>query len=192
MHILQCWMAVNSCVCSLQPWAFQAREFLRKKLIGKEICFTVENKTPQGREYGIVYLGRGEWCLFTKKSLTATVLIWNVCVYCSVVIVTLLISPKTPQEKISQSPWWPKGLPQFAEKASEETSKNPECPPPPPNVKPPVSVQFLHLLSKPSQCWLCFPLQLRLFVSSQWVYCKNKLLGAVFAFNEVTLDILWR
>ncbi len=132
MHILQCWMAVNSCVCSLQPWAFQAREFLRKKLIGKEICFTVENKTPQGREYGIVYLGRGEWCLFTKKSLTATVLIWNVCVYCSVVIVTLLISPKTPQEKISQSPWWPKGLPQFAEKASEETSKNPECPHPPP------------------------------------------------------------
>lgn len=55
-------MAVNSCVCvcSLQPWAFQAREFLRKKVIGKEVSFTVENKTPQGREYGIVYLGKGE------------------------------------------------------------------------------------------------------------------------------------
>uniref|UniRef100_A0A8C1AYF6 Staphylococcal nuclease domain-containing protein n=1 Tax=Cyprinus carpio carpio TaxID=630221 RepID=A0A8C1AYF6_CYPCA len=41
-----------------EPWAFQAREFLRKKVIGKEVCFTVENKTPQGREYGMVYLGK--------------------------------------------------------------------------------------------------------------------------------------
>uniref|UniRef100_A0A8C5QMV6 Staphylococcal nuclease domain-containing protein n=1 Tax=Leptobrachium leishanense TaxID=445787 RepID=A0A8C5QMV6_9ANUR len=41
-----------------EPWAFPAREFLRKKLIGKEICFTVEYKTPQGREYGMVYLGK--------------------------------------------------------------------------------------------------------------------------------------
>uniref|UniRef100_A0A8C2ZTI9 Staphylococcal nuclease domain-containing protein n=1 Tax=Cyclopterus lumpus TaxID=8103 RepID=A0A8C2ZTI9_CYCLU len=41
-----------------EPWAFQAREFLRKKLIGKEVCFTVEIKTALGREYGIVYLGR--------------------------------------------------------------------------------------------------------------------------------------
>uniref|UniRef100_A0A9J7XS31 Staphylococcal nuclease domain-containing protein n=1 Tax=Cyprinus carpio carpio TaxID=630221 RepID=A0A9J7XS31_CYPCA len=41
-----------------EPWAFQAREFLRKKVIGKEVCFTVENKTPQGREYGIVFLGK--------------------------------------------------------------------------------------------------------------------------------------
>ncbi|TNN55775.1 Nuclease domain-containing protein 1 [Liparis tanakae] len=43
-----------------EPWAFQAREYLRKKLIGKEICFTVEIKTALGREYGIVYMGRGE------------------------------------------------------------------------------------------------------------------------------------
>ncbi|GCC21285.1 hypothetical protein chiPu_0019752, partial [Chiloscyllium punctatum] len=41
-----------------EPWAWPAREFLRKKLIGKEVCFTVEYKTPQGREYGMVYLGR--------------------------------------------------------------------------------------------------------------------------------------
>uniref|UniRef100_A0A7N8WKR6 Staphylococcal nuclease domain-containing protein 1 n=1 Tax=Mastacembelus armatus TaxID=205130 RepID=A0A7N8WKR6_9TELE len=41
-----------------EPWAFQAREFLRKKLIGKEVCFTVENKTSLGREYGMVYLGK--------------------------------------------------------------------------------------------------------------------------------------
>lgn len=44
-----------------QPWAFPAREFLRKKLIGKEVCFTIENKTPQGREYGMIYLGKGEY-----------------------------------------------------------------------------------------------------------------------------------
>uniref|UniRef100_A0AAR2JJZ8 TNase-like domain-containing protein n=1 Tax=Pygocentrus nattereri TaxID=42514 RepID=A0AAR2JJZ8_PYGNA len=41
-----------------EPWAFQAREFLRKKMIGKEVCFTVEIKTQQGREYGMVYLGK--------------------------------------------------------------------------------------------------------------------------------------
>uniref|UniRef100_A0A8C3VPX8 Staphylococcal nuclease domain-containing protein n=1 Tax=Catagonus wagneri TaxID=51154 RepID=A0A8C3VPX8_9CETA len=41
-----------------EPWAFPAREFLRKKLIGKEVCFTIENKTPQGREYGMIYLGK--------------------------------------------------------------------------------------------------------------------------------------
>ncbi|KAF0029757.1 hypothetical protein F2P81_018862 [Scophthalmus maximus] len=41
-----------------EPWAFQAREFLRKKLIGKEVCFTVEIKTALGREYGMVYLGK--------------------------------------------------------------------------------------------------------------------------------------
>ncbi|KAK5606467.1 nuclease domain-containing protein [Crenichthys baileyi] len=41
-----------------EPWAFQAREFLRKKLIGKEVCFTVEIKTAIGREYGMVYLGK--------------------------------------------------------------------------------------------------------------------------------------
>lgn len=52
----------------LQPWAFQAREFLRKKLIGKEVCFTVEIKTALGREYGMVYLGKGERTVTSKKS----------------------------------------------------------------------------------------------------------------------------
>lgn len=42
-----------------QPYAWEAREFLRKKLIGKEVCFTVEYKAPgSGREYGFVFLGR--------------------------------------------------------------------------------------------------------------------------------------
>ena len=52
----------------LQPWAFQAREFLRKKLIGKEVCFTVEIKTALGREYGMVYLGKGEWTVASKTN----------------------------------------------------------------------------------------------------------------------------
>ncbi|XP_056603535.1 staphylococcal nuclease domain-containing protein 1 [Triplophysa dalaica] len=42
-----------------EPWAFQAREFLRKKVIGKEVCFTVDR--PKGvltREYGMMYLGK--------------------------------------------------------------------------------------------------------------------------------------
>nr|XP_032804965.1 staphylococcal nuclease domain-containing protein 1 [Petromyzon marinus] len=41
-----------------EPWAFPAREFLRKKLIGKEVCFVVEYKAPAGREYGMVYIGK--------------------------------------------------------------------------------------------------------------------------------------
>lgn len=51
------------CVCFLllcQPWAFPARELLRKKLIGKDVCFSVEYKTSPRREYGMVYLGKGE------------------------------------------------------------------------------------------------------------------------------------
>ncbi|KAK6171496.1 hypothetical protein SNE40_019673 [Patella caerulea] len=42
-----------------EPWAWEAREFLRKKVIGKEVAFTVEYKAPgTGREYGCVYLGK--------------------------------------------------------------------------------------------------------------------------------------
>ncbi|XP_067951454.1 staphylococcal nuclease domain-containing protein 1-like [Watersipora subatra] len=41
-----------------EPWSWEAREFLRKKCIGKEIAFTVEYKVPgSGREYGCIYLG---------------------------------------------------------------------------------------------------------------------------------------
>ncbi len=53
--------------CTLQPFAWESREFLRKKLIGKEVSFTVEYKAPgTGREYGCIYLGKGE-------------LTWSVC-----------------------------------------------------------------------------------------------------------------
>lgn len=54
-----------------QPWAFPAREFLRKKLIGKDVCFSVEYKTSPRREYGMVYLGKGE-----RPSLLGLALLW--------------------------------------------------------------------------------------------------------------------
>jgi len=42
-----------------EPWAWESREFLRKKLIGKEVTFVVDYKVPtSGREYGTVYLGK--------------------------------------------------------------------------------------------------------------------------------------
>ncbi|KAL8583257.1 hypothetical protein ACOMHN_043092 [Nucella lapillus] len=42
-----------------EPYAWEAREFLRKKLIGKEISFYLEYKVPgSGREYGAVYVGK--------------------------------------------------------------------------------------------------------------------------------------
>nr|CAG4646827.1 EOG090X01F7 [Megafenestra aurita] len=42
-----------------EPFAWETREFLRKKLVGKEVVFTVEYKVPSsGREYGFLYLGK--------------------------------------------------------------------------------------------------------------------------------------
>ncbi|XP_074613274.1 staphylococcal nuclease domain-containing protein 1-like [Acropora palmata] len=44
-----------------EPFAWEAREFLRKKLIGKEVLFTVEYKVPgTGREYGCIFLQKGQ------------------------------------------------------------------------------------------------------------------------------------
>ncbi|KAF0295232.1 Nuclease domain-containing protein 1 [Amphibalanus amphitrite] len=40
-----------------EPCAWASREFLRKKLVGKEVLFTIETSTNTGREYGHVYLG---------------------------------------------------------------------------------------------------------------------------------------
>ncbi|XP_065668229.1 staphylococcal nuclease domain-containing protein 1 [Hydra vulgaris] len=40
-----------------EPYAWESREFLRKKLIGKEIEFFIEYKVPgSGREYGCIFL----------------------------------------------------------------------------------------------------------------------------------------
>ncbi|CAL8131754.1 unnamed protein product [Orchesella dallaii] len=42
-----------------EPCAWEAREFLRKKVVGKEVTFVVDFKVPaSGREYGTVYLGK--------------------------------------------------------------------------------------------------------------------------------------
>ncbi|RZC36999.1 TUDOR and/or SNase domain containing protein [Asbolus verrucosus] len=41
-----------------EPWAWEAREFLRKKLIGEEVFFTAEKPPNAVREYGTVYLGK--------------------------------------------------------------------------------------------------------------------------------------
>ncbi|CAK9298605.1 unnamed protein product [Gordionus sp. m RMFG-2023] len=42
-----------------EPYAWESREYLRKKLIGQEVCFTIDYKVPtSGREYGYVYLGK--------------------------------------------------------------------------------------------------------------------------------------
>ncbi|KFM78204.1 Nuclease domain-containing protein 1, partial [Stegodyphus mimosarum] len=41
-----------------EPFAWEAREFLRKKLIGKEVYFVVEKPVNSNREYGTIYLGK--------------------------------------------------------------------------------------------------------------------------------------
>ncbi|XP_055378713.1 staphylococcal nuclease domain-containing protein 1 [Condylostylus longicornis] len=40
-----------------EPWAWEAREFLREKLIGKDVTFTCEKIANSAREYGNVFLG---------------------------------------------------------------------------------------------------------------------------------------
>lgn len=45
-----------------EPWAWEAREYLRKKLIGEEVFFTSEKPPNTNREYGTVFLGKGKFC----------------------------------------------------------------------------------------------------------------------------------
>lgn len=40
-----------------EPWAWEAREFLRQKLIGEEVYFTCERPPNSNRDYGVLYLG---------------------------------------------------------------------------------------------------------------------------------------
>lgn len=53
----------NICICSSkpstkdEPWAWEAREFLRKKLIGKEVFFTADKAPNATRESGFIFLG---------------------------------------------------------------------------------------------------------------------------------------
>lgn len=40
-----------------EPWAWEAREFLRQKLIGEEVYFYSERPPNATRDYGVIYLG---------------------------------------------------------------------------------------------------------------------------------------
>ncbi len=41
-----------------EPFAWMAREFVRSRVIGKELCYTVDNEVSSERAYGCVFLGR--------------------------------------------------------------------------------------------------------------------------------------
>ena len=48
---------MSSMFALMQPYAWNAREYLRKLLVGKEVKFVVEYKVPNsGREYGSVWV----------------------------------------------------------------------------------------------------------------------------------------
>lgn len=42
-----------------EPWAWESREYLRKKLVGKAVTFTVDYAVPSGREYGTITIDAG-------------------------------------------------------------------------------------------------------------------------------------
>ena len=55
----------------VQSYAWEAREFLRKLLVGKEVTFVVEHTTNTKREYGIVRVNvNGEDVSVTDMLLT--------------------------------------------------------------------------------------------------------------------------
>ncbi|VDM17871.1 unnamed protein product [Hydatigera taeniaeformis] len=41
-----------------EPFGWMAREFVRSKVVGKEVCYTVENQIGSDRVYGSVFLGK--------------------------------------------------------------------------------------------------------------------------------------
>ncbi|CAB3384819.1 Hypothetical predicted protein [Cloeon dipterum] len=41
-----------------EPFAWEAREYLRKKLVGESVLFTLEKPPNATREYGVIYLGK--------------------------------------------------------------------------------------------------------------------------------------
>lgn len=47
----------NKTVTKDEPWAWEAREFLRKKLVGQKVSFTAEKIPNANMEKGIIYLG---------------------------------------------------------------------------------------------------------------------------------------
>lgn len=49
--------SINSEDSKDEPWAWESREFLRKKLIGEDIYFSCERPPNSNRDYGALYLG---------------------------------------------------------------------------------------------------------------------------------------
>lgn len=47
-----------------EPYAWEAREFLRKKLIGQDVTFTTEKAVNTNKTYGTVWLGRGVYIYY--------------------------------------------------------------------------------------------------------------------------------
>nr|CAD7459291.1 unnamed protein product [Timema tahoe] len=54
-----------------EPYAWEAREFLRKKIIGEDVLFTVEKPPNTTREYGVIYIGKD---IATAENLTETLI----------------------------------------------------------------------------------------------------------------------
>nr|QBI71281.1 ebna2 binding protein P100 [Thermobia domestica] len=52
-----------------EPFAWEAREFLRKKIIGEEVLFTAERPPSATRDYGCIYLGKD---VNTAENITET------------------------------------------------------------------------------------------------------------------------
>ena len=52
-----------------EAYAWESREFLRKKVLGKEVVFTIDPKSKTlNREYGNIFLGKGMiWVSLRKK-----------------------------------------------------------------------------------------------------------------------------
>lgn len=44
-----------------EPYAWEAREYLRTKLVGEDVWFTFEKAANTTREYGCIYVGKGNW-----------------------------------------------------------------------------------------------------------------------------------
>lgn len=52
-----------------EPYAWEAREFLRRKLIGQDVTFATEKSVNSSRTYGTVWLGKGTVAIITITKL---------------------------------------------------------------------------------------------------------------------------
>jgi len=43
-----------------EPFAWHSKEFLRTRLIGRQVSYVIENKIPSGKEYGTVFVDNGK------------------------------------------------------------------------------------------------------------------------------------